>query len=64
MVIVLRYEDKRVHVNGRFPGITHVSNNTAAKLKMTIESMLSKHSLSISRLRGQDTIELAICEAS
>jgi hypothetical protein len=33
--------------------ITHVSNTTSAVLKMTIESILNKHHLSISRLRGQ-----------
>jgi hypothetical protein len=36
-----------------FLGITHVSNTTTAELKITIESVISKHHLSISRLRGQ-----------
>jgi hypothetical protein len=36
-----------------FFGITHVSNTTNAVLKKTIESVLNKHHLSISRLRGQ-----------
>jgi hypothetical protein len=36
-----------------FLGITHVSNTTAAELKRTIDSVLSKHNLSIYRLRGQ-----------
>jgi hypothetical protein len=37
----------------RFLGITHVSNTTVELLKMTTELVLSKHYLSISRLRGQ-----------
>jgi hypothetical protein len=37
----------------RFLRITHVSNTTATVLKKTIESVLNKHNLSISRLRGQ-----------
>jgi len=53
LAIVLRYVDKRVHVIERFLGITHVSNTTAVVLKRTIESILNKHHLSISRLRGQ-----------
>jgi hypothetical protein len=53
LAIVLRYVDKRGHVIERFLGITHVSNTTAAVLKMTIESVLNKHHLSIRRLRGQ-----------
>jgi hypothetical protein len=36
-----------------FLRITHVSNTTATVLKKTIESVLNKHNLSISRLRGQ-----------
>jgi hypothetical protein len=52
LAIVLRYVDKQGHVIECFLGITHVSNTTAGVLKMTIESVLSKHHLSISRLRG------------
>jgi hypothetical protein len=36
----------------RFLGIAYVSNTTTTILKVTIESMLSKHGLSISKLRG------------
>ena len=36
-----------------FLGIAHVSNTTAVELKKTIDSLLSRHILSISRLRGQ-----------
>jgi len=53
LAIVLRYVDKRGHVIERFLGITHVSNTIAAVLKRTIESVLNKHHLSISRLRRQ-----------
>ncbi|XP_059438083.1 uncharacterized protein LOC132170937 [Corylus avellana] len=53
LAIVLRYVDKRGDVIERFLGIIHVSNTTTAVLKMTIESVLSKHHLSISKLRGQ-----------
>jgi hypothetical protein len=51
--IVLRYVDKQGHVIERFLGIAHVSNTTTAELKKTIDSVLSKHNLSISRLQGQ-----------
>jgi hypothetical protein len=53
LAIVLRYVDKRGHVIERFLGITHVSNTTAAVLKKTIELILNKHHLSISKLQGQ-----------
>jgi hypothetical protein len=53
LAIVLCYVDKQGHVIERFLGITHVSNIIAAVLKKTIESVLNKHYLSISRLRGQ-----------
>jgi hypothetical protein len=53
LAIVLRYVDKKGHVIEHFLGTTHVSNTTAAVLKMAIESVLIKHHLSISRLRGQ-----------
>ncbi|XP_059451114.1 uncharacterized protein LOC132181905 [Corylus avellana] len=53
LAIVLHYVDKWEHVIECFLGITYVSNTIAVVLKMTIESVLSKHHLSISRLRGQ-----------
>jgi hypothetical protein len=53
LTIVLRYVDKWGHVIERFLGIAHVSNTTTAELKKTIDSVLSRHNLSISRLRGQ-----------
>jgi hypothetical protein len=53
LTIVLCYVDKRSHVIERFLGIAHISNTTVVELKKTIDSMLSRHNLSISRLRGQ-----------
>ncbi|KAM4113611.1 hypothetical protein ACJW30_04G009000 [Castanea mollissima] len=53
MAIALRYVDKLGHVNERFLGITHVNNISAVTLKSAIEEVFNKHSLSISRLRGQ-----------
>ena len=51
LAIVLRYVDKQGHVIERFLGNTHVRNTTVVELRKTIDSMLSKHNLSISRLR-------------
>ncbi|XP_075670466.1 uncharacterized protein LOC142640283 [Castanea sativa] len=53
MAIALRYVDKLGHVNERFLGITHVNNTSTVTLKSAIEEVFNKHSLSISRLRGQ-----------
>jgi hypothetical protein len=53
LAIGLRYVDKWGRVIERILGITYVSNTTAAVLRMTIESILSKHHLSISRLQGR-----------
>ncbi|XP_059461961.1 uncharacterized protein LOC132190954 [Corylus avellana] len=51
--IVLRYVDKLGHAIERFLGITHVRNITTVELKKTIDSVLSRHNLSISRFEGQ-----------
>jgi hypothetical protein len=53
LAIVVHYVNKRGHVIERFLGITLVSNTTTAILKMTIESVLIKHDLSISKLQGE-----------
>ncbi|XP_030923416.1 uncharacterized protein LOC115950348 [Quercus lobata] len=53
LAIALRYVDKLGHVNEHFLGITHVNNTSAVTLKSAIEEVFNKHSLSISRLRGQ-----------
>jgi hypothetical protein len=53
MTVVLRYVDKKGNVTERFLGIIHVADTTALSLKVAIESLFSKHGLSLSRLRGQ-----------
>ena len=37
----------------RFIGVEHVANTTALSLKDAIDMLLSRHGLSVSRLRGQ-----------
>ncbi|KAH7663195.1 Ribonuclease H-like protein [Dioscorea alata] len=53
MALVLRYMNNRGCIVERFLAIVHVSETTALSLKETIESMFSKHGLSLSRLCGQ-----------
>ncbi|GAV66288.1 Dimer_Tnp_hAT domain-containing protein/DUF4371 domain-containing protein [Cephalotus follicularis] len=53
MVVILRYVDRKGNVLERFLGIVHVSDTGALSLKVALESLFSKHGLSISRLRGQ-----------
>jgi hypothetical protein len=53
LAIVLHYVDKQGNVIEYFLGITYVCNTTAVELKKTIDSVLSRHNLSISKLRGQ-----------
>ncbi|XP_030969886.1 uncharacterized protein LOC115990174 [Quercus lobata] len=53
LAIALHCVDKLGHVNEHFLGITHVNNTTAVTLKSAIKEIFNKHSLSISRLRGQ-----------
>jgi hypothetical protein len=50
LIIVLRYVDKQGHVIERFLGIAYVSNTTTIELKKTIDLVLNRHNLSISRL--------------
>ena len=52
MAIVLGYVDKKGHVIERFIGIKHVVSTTALSLKEPIDSLFSRHRLSMSRLRG------------
>ncbi|CAN1250119.1 Zinc finger MYM-type protein 1 [Linum perenne] len=53
MSVVLRYVDGKGCVIERFLGISHVRDTKAMSLKTTVESMLMKNGLSISRVRGQ-----------
>ncbi|XP_024178694.1 zinc finger MYM-type protein 1-like [Rosa chinensis] len=52
MAIVLLYVDDG-NVIDRFVGIEHVTNTNAITLKDAIDGFLSRHGLSISRLRGR-----------
>ncbi|CAN1147683.1 Zinc finger MYM-type protein 1, partial [Linum perenne] len=49
----LRYVDKTGSVVERFLGISHVANTKALTLRNEIESMLLKHGLNFSKIRGQ-----------
>ncbi|XP_074326929.1 uncharacterized protein LOC141664872 [Apium graveolens] len=53
MIIVLRYVEQKGRVLEKFIGIVHVPNTSASSLKCSIDSLFSKHKLSISRIRGQ-----------
>ena len=53
MAVLLRYVDKKGCITERFLGIVHVTDTNALSLKAAIESLFSKHGLSLSRLRGQ-----------
>ncbi|CAN1185611.1 Zinc finger MYM-type protein 1 [Linum perenne] len=53
MGVVLRCVDGKGCVLENFLGVCHVSNTKTISLKKAIESMLVKHGLSISKVRGQ-----------
>ncbi|XP_020705683.1 zinc finger MYM-type protein 1-like [Dendrobium catenatum] len=53
LVIAVRYVDKLGQVIERFIGIKHVTSTNIVTLKVAIEDILAKHSLSIHRIRGQ-----------
>jgi hypothetical protein len=53
LALCLRYADRIGRVIERFLGLVHVENTAATTLKDAIKSLLMKHSLSLSRLRGQ-----------
>ncbi|KAI0492627.1 hypothetical protein KFK09_026903 [Dendrobium nobile] len=53
LAIAVRYVDKLGQVIERFIGIKHVTSTNAVTLKVAIEDILAKHSLSIQRIRGQ-----------
>lgn len=52
MAIVIRYVHKNGHVVEHILDIIHVTDTNALSLKTAIDALFSKHSLSISRLRG------------
>ncbi|GMP55747.1 hypothetical protein CsSME_00020477 [Camellia sinensis var. sinensis] len=53
MAVVLHYVDERGIVTEWFLGIVHVADTTALSLKVAIESLFSRHGLSLARIRGQ-----------
>ncbi|KAK4734531.1 hypothetical protein R3W88_008792 [Solanum pinnatisectum] len=53
MALVLRFVNKNGEVVERFIGLVHVSDTSACSLKKMIYSLLSVHSLSPSKIRGQ-----------
>ncbi|XP_015159843.1 uncharacterized protein [Solanum tuberosum] len=53
MALVLRFVNKNGKVVERFIGLVHVSDTSACSLKKAIYSLLSVHSLSPSKIRGQ-----------
>lgn len=52
MSVVLRYVDNEGRVTERLLGLGHVTDTFALRLKGCLDSMFSKHNLSISNLRG------------
>ncbi|XP_074353056.1 uncharacterized protein LOC141692224 [Apium graveolens] len=53
MIVVLYFVNKNGCIVERFIGICHVQDTSASSLKLSIDSLLAKHGLSISRIRGQ-----------
>nr|XP_016483984.1 PREDICTED: uncharacterized protein LOC107804582 [Nicotiana tabacum] len=53
MALVLRYVDKKDQVNEPFIGLVRVHDTSAKSLKEAILFLLMKHSLSLSKIRGQ-----------
>ncbi|KAG5610935.1 hypothetical protein H5410_022216 [Solanum commersonii] len=53
MALVLRFVNKNGEVVERFIVLVHVSGTSACSLKKAIYSLLSVHSLSLSKIRGQ-----------
>ena len=53
MAVVITYVNKEECMIERFLEVVHVPNTTAASLKKCIDDLLSKHNLSITKLRGQ-----------
>ncbi|XP_070045702.1 uncharacterized protein [Nicotiana tomentosiformis] len=53
IALALRYVDKKGQVNEPFIGLVRVSDTSAKSLKEAVLSLLMKHSLSPSKIRGQ-----------
>ncbi|XP_019194749.1 PREDICTED: zinc finger MYM-type protein 1-like [Ipomoea nil] len=53
MIVFIRYVDSSGHIIERLLGITHVRDTTSMSLKVAVEDLLTRHGLSISRIRGQ-----------
>ncbi|XP_039115134.1 uncharacterized protein LOC120250388 [Dioscorea cayenensis subsp. rotundata] len=53
MVVILRFVNKQGQVVERFLVIQHVADTSAFSLKVTLDELLARHGLSISKLRGQ-----------
>ncbi|XP_075085083.1 uncharacterized protein LOC142168317 [Nicotiana tabacum] len=53
MALYLRYVDKKGQVNEPFIGLVRIGDTYAKSLKEAIYSLLLKHSLSPSKIRGQ-----------
>ncbi|XP_019161885.1 PREDICTED: zinc finger MYM-type protein 1-like [Ipomoea nil] len=53
MIVFIRYVDSSGHIVERLLGITHVCDTTSMSLKVAIEDLLTRHRLSIARIRGQ-----------
>ncbi|XP_070055208.1 uncharacterized protein [Nicotiana tomentosiformis] len=53
MALALRYVDKKGQVNEPFIGLVRVGDTSAKSLKEAIYSLLLKHSLNLSKIRGQ-----------
>ncbi|XP_031107978.1 uncharacterized protein LOC116012553 [Ipomoea triloba] len=53
MIIFIRYVDARGHIVERLLGVIHVRDTTSLSFKVAIEDLLTRHGLSISRIRSQ-----------
>jgi hypothetical protein len=53
MTLVIRYVNKKGCVIEWFLGIAHVTDTCSLSLKEAIEKILSRHELSVARIRGQ-----------
>ncbi|XP_070020393.1 uncharacterized protein [Nicotiana sylvestris] len=54
MALVIRYANKSGEVIERFLGIVHVNDISALSLQKAINDLILVHSLSLSKLHGQD----------